>query len=125
MIKISLFALLFCLALIGLLPKDGGRIRQATLPNFVAEAVSADSHFVYEGPGHLAGIIPEDLAAGEKLLGELCSGCHSTRLVIKSKSMAGEIDSLVTVMTQKDRTQLSQLRRRQLVGYLESRFPRN
>ncbi len=125
MIKFSLFALLCCLALIGLLPKDGGRIGQATLPNFVAEAVSADSNAVYEDPGYLAGISPGDLAAGEKLMGELCSGCHSTRLVIKSKALAGEVDSLVSAMTRKDRSQLTELRRRQLVGYLESRLPRN
>ncbi len=123
--KISLFALLCCLALIGLLPKEGGRIRQASLPNFVAEAVSADSDFVYKAPGSLAGIGPEELAAGEKLLGELCSGCHTTRLVIKSRSLATEVDSLVRVMTGKDRSQLTEQQHRQLVGYLQSRFPRN
>jgi hypothetical protein len=123
--KISLFAFLCCLALIGLLPKDGGRIGQASLPNFVAEAVSADSNFVHKDPGPMAGLRSEDLAAGEKLLGDLCSGCHSTRLVLKSRLLSTEVDSMVSAMTNKHNSQLTSLQHRQLVNYLQSRFPRN
>jgi hypothetical protein len=123
--KISLFAFLCCLALIGLLPKEGGRIRQASLPNFVAEAVSADSNFVSKDPGPLARIGPEELTAGEKLLGDLCSGCHSTRLVFKSMLLATEVDSLVSAMFSKNSSQLSAIQHRQLVNYLQSRLPRN
>ncbi len=123
--KISLVALLCSLALIGLLPREEGRRHQASLPSFVAEAVSADNDFRYKGPGPLAGIGPGELAEGEKLLGELCSGCHSPRLVLKSKALAGEVDSLVTVMINKDRSELTERQRRLLVGYLKSRFPRN
>ena len=123
--KLSLFALLVTLALIGLLPEQGGRIRTAGLPNFVTEAVSADGDLAYGVPGHPEGVMPGDLEAGEKLLDETCSTCHSSRLVLKSKTLAGEVDSLVQVMMIKDRKQLPEHHLRQLSAYLQSRFPRN
>jgi hypothetical protein len=123
--KLSLFALLCTLALIALFPEESGRILQPSLPNFVAEAVSAEGDFVFKAPGSLAGIIPGDLAAGEKLLEQTCTACHSSRLVLKSRTLAGEVDSLVRTMMYKDHEQLSGQQHRQLTAYLESRFPRN
>ncbi|MBW7996685.1 MAG: hypothetical protein FVQ81_09010 [Candidatus Glassbacteria bacterium] len=122
--KLSLFTLLLCLVLIGLMPEDSGRKIQASFPNFVTEAVSADSEFAVMDQGRPVIISAENLAEGEKMFERFCTGCHSAPLVFKSGALAGEVDSLVVAMFEKDGTVIEAHEHRQLVLYLKSRLPR-
>jgi len=106
MTKSSLIVLLSCLGFIGLLAMKNGSFLTSPLPTFVTDAVSADSLPVFSEPGRDEASVLADLNAGELLFETQCTLCHSAPLVFKSKVLAGEIDSLVVKMLDKDHIEL-------------------
>jgi hypothetical protein len=66
----------------------------------------------------------EDLTAGNNLLEQKCSICHSVAFVLKSGLLAGEVDSMLNVMQNKSRGLLGPREHEQISLYLTNRLPR-
>ena len=118
-------AVILCLILIGLLPKDSGKINRSPIPSIITEAVSANSEFRPAVPMGASGDVVSPLALGEEIFMKHCSVCHSTIFVWQSRILASEADSTVANMLGKDRTKLNLPQHKLLVEYLKSRLPKN
>ena len=116
--KFSIWSLAICLAVIGILAMRDGAFVAPSIPTFVTNAVSADSL------PSLADVSEADLAAGELVFESKCTLCHSAPLVFKSRVLAGDIDSLIAGMLDKDHISLPESDTRVLAAYLKTRLPR-
>jgi mono/diheme cytochrome c family protein len=116
--KFSLWSLVICLAVIGLLAMRDGAFVAPTIPAFVTAAVSADSLL------SLGDISDDDLAAGQRIFESQCTVCHSAPLVFKSRVLAGDVDSLIAGMLDKDHVTLPEHETSVLSAYLKTRLPR-
>jgi len=123
--SLKLMAVILCLILIGVLPKNSGQNNQSPIPSIITEAVSANSEFRSRVPKGASGDVVRPLVLGEEIFTKHCSTCHSTKFVWQSGILSTEADSVVKDMLSKDRTKLDLPRHGLLVEFLKSRLPKN
>ena len=125
--SLKLTVVIFCLILIGALPKKSGQKDQSPIPSIITEAVSANNEFLIDRPSGASGDGVSPLALGEEIFMKYCSVCHSVKFVWQSGILDGEADSVVTDMLAKDRKNLTLMPRQRnlLLEYLKSRLPKN
>ena len=123
--SLKLMAVILCLILIGILPKDSGHKNQSPIPSIITEAVSANSEFRPAVPIGASGDVVSPLALGEEIFIKHCSACHTTKFIWQSKILASEADSTVANMLGKDQSKLNLPQHKLLVEYLKSRLPKN
>ena len=123
--SLKLTAVVLCLILIGVLPKNSGQNNQRPIPTIISAAVSANSEFRPGLPRGVSGDNVSPLALGEETFMKHCSACHSIKFIWQSGILAGEADSVVTNMMAKDRTNLNSRQHNLLLEYLKSRLPKN
>jgi len=123
--SLKLTAVLICLILIGILPKNSGQNNQPAIATIVSDAVSANGEFHPGLPRGVSGDDASPLALGEEIFMKHCSACHSTRFVWQSGILAGEAESVVATMLAKDRINLNSRQHNPLLEYLNSRLPKN
>lgn len=91
------------------------------MPAGMASTVGADSITLAENPELRR---EQDLSAGDQLLQQKCSICHSVAFVLKSGLLAGEVDSVLNVMQNKSRGLLGPREHEKISLYLTNRLPR-
>ncbi|HLA40324.1 MAG TPA: cytochrome c [Candidatus Glassbacteria bacterium] len=120
-LTVSIF--IICFVLIGILPTESEHNLAPHLPPLVTEAVSAGQDFLPGLSEEPEETYSRDLATGQELFNQVCSGCHSVGFVWKARLFSSEAEKLVERMLQKDRPNVDPEQRELLLCYLISRLP--